>query len=184
MRTIGASVVVTLVLASCTSGTDEADKTARSSGLRPLELQKLDRGETCPTSPTQVVVENFAPVPGNGPVYPTIFDPVRVPLAEAGADGWYAIKILWIGRPDYDGTVVVRGGRIDAKGAVKFEGDGSRLELLPERYAHGSWPGAALGWRDWPSVVRVRGQGCYALQVDTKNGSETIVFRAVRDSQS
>jgi hypothetical protein len=178
VKSLAAAIVLALALASCSSGDDER---SRPQGT-PLELPKVRSARDCPTSPTRDVVGGFTPVAGNGPVYATR-DPAHIVLRRAGADGWHALKVLWIGRPEYNGHAVVRGARIDAKGDVEFEREGSvaaRLELSTERYAHGSWPGAQLGWRDWPSSVKVRAAGCYALQVDTATGSDTIVFRAVR----
>jgi hypothetical protein len=153
----------------------------RREGTQPLELPKARNAPDCPTTTTREIVGGFMPVAGTGPVYATL-GPADIALRRADAAGWYAIKVVWIGSPEYEGRAIVRGTRIDAKGAVKFEREGSvgsRLELSTERYAHGSWPGAQLGWRDWPSSVQVRGAGCYALQVDTASGNDTIVFRAV-----
>jgi hypothetical protein len=178
VKSLAAAIVLALALTSCSSG-DHAK--SRREGTQPLELPKARSGRVCPTTPTREVVGGFMPVAGTGPVYATL-EPADIALPRADAAGWYAIKVLWIGSPEYEGRAIVRGTRIDAKGAVKFEREGSvgsRLELSTERYTHGSWPGAQLGWRDWPSSVKVHAAGCYALQVDTATGSDRIVFRAV-----
>jgi len=100
--------------------------------------------------------------------------------AFSGADqsGGYAfIKEIWIASPDEPGPILVRGGRIDTSGELRF-GDGSEpaaeLRLPIHSYEHtGDQP---LGWRIFNGYVRPRSPGCYAMQLDTLSGSRWLVF--------
>ncbi len=84
---------------------------------------------------------------------------------------WSGDKVLWFVSPTTVGPVLVRGGRIDAPGEVRFDLDmNPSPELrLPETLGH-------------PSTTRVRAAGCYAYQVDGQSFSYAVVFRAERSN--
>ncbi|MFJ2032794.1 hypothetical protein [Streptosporangium sp. NPDC087985] len=70
--------------------------------------------------------------------------------------------------------VLIRGRQLDGPGDVRFD-DPAVEELLLDP-TKDALPG---GWRDYPSLTRLRTPGCYAYQIDAAVGSFTIVFRAV-----
>ena len=91
-------------------------------------------------------------------------------------DGWYGFKTLWLTMPSYQGPVLIRGGRIDAPGALAFgEGpDVSELVIPP-----GDTLNEVNGYRTAPGGTYFRVPGCYAWQVDDVGFSTIIVFRVV-----
>jgi hypothetical protein len=51
--------------------------------------------------------------------------------------------------------------------------------VQPElRLNTGSYEAQGGGWRDTPSFTRLRSPGCYAYQIDTADGTWSIVFTA------
>jgi hypothetical protein len=82
--------------------------------------------------------------------------------------------------PGYDGPVLIRGLRIDAPGRVGF-GRGSVPEWAM-RIRGDAGDNQAGGWRNFPSYTRLKDNGCYAYQVDDRDFSYSIVFRARRQS--
>ena len=122
---------------------------------------------------------------GPGPVYPVVdvdppYDPAA-PAAHVALDrshlpqgGWYAFKALWIIRPSYRGPVLIRGGRIDSHGQLRFDRDAnpSRVIVIARQTLR------LTTWRNRPSATRLRGPGCYAYQIDGLTFSKVIVFRA------
>jgi len=100
-------------------------------------------------------------------------------LGVLATDGSYRQKVLWVGAASYSGAVVIRGGRIDYPGWLKFALSGSSPvdELRLQEPTAGS-PGEEPGWREWPSYTYVPAAGCFAYQVDGTSFSEVIVFEA------
>ena len=91
-------------------------------------------------------------------------------------NGWYGLKTLWLTMPAYQGPALIRGGRIDAPGAMAFgEGPVVGELVIP--------PGDTLnensGFRTAPGGTYFKASGCYAWQVDGIGFSTIIVFRAV-----
>ncbi len=151
---------------------------------RPLSLPSVAPGAACPVSR---IDESFdfgrygvQRGIGPGPAWP-------IGLAQPGSvlrfvyppppgslmygSEWSGNKVLWFVSPTTVGPVLVRGGRIDAPGEVRFE-----LAMNPS--AELRLP-AAL---DHPSTTRVRAEGCYAYQVDGRSFSYAVVFRAERSN--
>ena len=89
---------------------------------------------------------------------------------EPAADGWAYSKVLWMGKPEVSGSILIRGRQIDGTNAIGF-GMGEDPEFALQ------WNVASQsGWTNLPSEIRVRAPCCYAYQVDSQNGSEVIVF--------
>jgi hypothetical protein len=108
-------------------------------------------------------------------------------LPTLGNSRWRLVRTLWISRPDYNGPVLVRGGRLDRAGFLVFGPGQSRRTSL--RLPAGAWPGGSIGWREggaarqagWrvtevPTLVRA--PGCYAFQVDGVGFSYVLAFGA------
>jgi hypothetical protein len=145
----------------------------------PLRLPKLVPGAACPVSPVDEAVD-FASLGvgrglGTGPAYPILgSDALELaPAVNFGSRLWGGQKVLWFVLPSYTGPVLIRGGRLDAKGEVRFEvGNVPPKELFIP---------AGTGARERPSYTRLKGPGCYAYQVDGVGFSHVVVFRALRE---
>jgi hypothetical protein len=106
-------------------------------------------------------------------------------LSAAGDSRWRLVRTLWISRPEYNGPVLVRGGRLDRAGVLGFgHGLPPRTSL---RLPAGGWPltrlgsregGAArqAGWRVTAVPTLIRSPGCYAFQVDGLGFSYVLAF--------
>ena len=160
---------------------------------RPLHLPRLPVGAGCPVSPPAHFAFSRYGVSrgiGPGPAYPIgIGQPgsrlawVR-PAANNAFVGsaWGGEKVLWFVAPGYRGPVLIRGGRLDAPGQVRFgQAVTPAAELrVAAGEVNGIPPGIALvGQRYLPSVTRLEAPGCYAYQIDGTSFSRVIVFRAV-----
>jgi hypothetical protein len=152
---------------------------------RPLHIENLEAGESCPALRPHDLSPAFAPGLGDGPVYPVGFGKRGVLLFAyppeknglfAGSD-WSGQKVLWVSDPKYDGPILIRGRQVDGTNGLRFGRNGPRLleELAFGAHGAGNWSG---GWRNFPSYTRLRAPGCYAYQVDGAGFSDTIVFRA------
>ncbi len=148
---------------------------------RPLDIPTIDPGAPCPVSaPNPLIWSRLAPGLGPGPVAPVGFgtDSTLHYRPRFHGSDWGVQKVLWVAAPDYDGPILIRGGRVDGEGGVGFNiGAGRTLAeiQLP--------PGPALntnneGWRNWPSYTRIETPGCYAYQIDGTDFSYIVVFRA------
>jgi hypothetical protein len=147
---------------------------------RPLHLPTLPRGAACPVS----TVDDNAPWPvyrvapglGPGPAYPVgLGREATLPLGPAdtfGSTVWGGHKVLWFVASSYTGPVLIRGGRLDGPGDVRFDsGNVPPKVLLMPPYA---------GPRYRASYTRLKSPGCYAYQIDGTSFSTLVVFRAAR----
>lgn len=147
---------------------------------RPLDLPWVGRGDVCPASPTSVVHSAFGAAAGSGPVYAVIAPRAAdgaVELQEKQSDGRYPVKVLWIADPVYEGSVLVRGRRIDGPGIVRFSSTSPADELQLSDPSGSAMD--APGWRIWTGGLRLEGPGCYALQIDGEDFSQTIVLDVI-----
>ncbi len=129
---------------------------------RALALPALAPGDPCPVTPGRPVAADLGST-GPGPVYfsgSEVLQPLRK------RPDWFSMTPRWWIDGGYSGPVLVRGGRIDGAGQLRFLGSGAAL-------AHDA---AACPARPPPMVVAAA--GCYALQVDTTVRSSIIVFTA------
>ncbi|MCO1597604.1 hypothetical protein M8C17_20850 [Micromonospora sp. RHAY321] len=70
--------------------------------------------------------------------------------------------------------VLIRGKRLDGPDELAFEDP-----AIPElRIDADKYQGLSGGWKDYPSFTRLRAPGCYVYQIDTAQGTSTIVFTA------
>lgn len=125
-----------------------------------------------------------------GPVYVALIaGPPRIVLLSSaerlrGSSPPWAIKTVVLSRPEYEGPVLVRGGRLDGlPDSLRFgsDVDAERALELPE----GGWPtdgvplleaGLEAGWRAMAVTTRLAGAGCYAFQVDGNDFSYVLPF--------
>lgn len=160
---------------------------------RALHLPRLAAGGSCPVSGVGTfdfrrygVARGIGP----GPAYPVGFEQpgsvLRIQPAAAtsvfSGSEWGGQKVLWFVAPSYRGPLLIRGGRIDAGGLVRFDrGAVPPAELrIPRALRGGNPPDATpVGQRYRPSYTRLLGPGCYAYQIDGTTFSRTIVFSAV-----
>ncbi len=183
-----------LVLAACAPRPAPATATpvplhtldpASQLSKRPLQLLKLESGAECPRTHARQVNPDFGIAIGDGPAYAAGFTadgildvsfPAPTESPFHGSE-WSGAKVLWIVNPSYQGAVLIRGGRLDGSGQVRFEtGTEPPSELwLPTPTAPSS---STSGWRNFPSYTRLQSPGCYMYQVDGLNFTETIIFEA------
>ncbi|GAA3095602.1 hypothetical protein [Streptosporangium carneum] len=148
---------------------------------RPWAVERLQPGAPCPVTTTTTRPDQaLGPVQGGwlaGPV--GLGADGRLEYTAPGSGSrladptWAAQKVMWAVNPTLTTPVLVRGRRLDGPGVLGFD-DPAVEELLLDP-AEDALPG---GWRDRPSLTRLRAPGCYAYQVDAAAGSFTIVFRA------
>jgi hypothetical protein len=147
---------------------------------RPLALPRLAKGATCPAAAPRQVVDWSGPAIGPGPVYSVGYDAAGN-IRWAGAleeSGWFFVKILWLETPG-TGPILVRGHQLDGSKQLGFgPGPAPTPELLLEASDAVGVSNESPGWNSFVAYTRVRAPGCYAYQVDTGSGSETITFEA------
>ena len=186
-RTLSALVLATAVgfAAGCDSSEPAAMGSAGDPLARPLQLPTAGPGGKCPVEPGRAVDPAYGPAVGRGPVYAgalgTDSTLLFSPPERFESESWGGNKVLWLVAPDYRGPVLIRGRRLDRSGLVRFdEGDvpPARIRLGGDPVSQGSDP----RWRERPSYTRIEGLGCYAYQVDGRDFSYPIVFRAVAAS--
>jgi hypothetical protein len=123
---------------------------------------------------------------GDGPIYATGLgssSTLRI-SADANDTRYQFGTVTWTAMPDFSGKLLVRGGRIDQGGAIAFyypvSSVGSATSVLALNTADVAEAGS---WSSWYSDVLVTSPGCYAVQVDTHDKSQVIVFLAEPASQ-
>ncbi len=148
---------------------------------RPLKLNSIAAGASCPVDSGKVVNAAFGPVLGSGPAYPVGFktDGVYDFSGAVEEGGWYLLKVLWVGDPQaYTGPILVRGKQLDGTGELRFGPGASPADELQLDADAGLVSGG--DWFDWPGYTRLKSPGCYAYQVDGTSFSKVITFRASR----
>lgn len=99
-----------------------------------------------------------------------------VPPPDAWGTEWSGTKRVWLLDTRRVGRVLLRGHQLDGPNEVRFV------------YGRPSFNAVNLlnpvsemqleGWRDYPSLTRLRSPGCYAYQIDGRTFSRLIVFEA------
>ena len=173
---------------------------------RPLQLPELEVNDGCPVSAgaTNVVSSEHQYIFGaggyffgTGPVYLALswkpsdradayFDLDPRTFTPAG----YRLKTPWIMHPDHAGAALVRGARIDAdtKSEVRFAESTQSQGITSNMLLRSDVTGTLVSesqksavdsvWGFWPSHVILPEPGCYAVQIDTKEKSDIVVFEA------
>ncbi|HKP54925.1 MAG TPA: hypothetical protein VJ183_20005 [Chloroflexia bacterium] len=149
---------------------------------RTLKLPMIAPGSACPTSKGTNVAPEFGLAFGSGLIYAVLgaeSDGIISYDTSRQEGGWFYHKVLWLGSPDFEGPMLVRGGQIDGPNELRF-GDGANpSNELKLTTADKHVPG--LGWTDWPTQTRIRSEGRYAFQVDATGFTEIIIFKAVEN---
>ncbi len=163
---------------------------------RPLTLPRLLAGQPCPVSGSRRFgagggFSSAFRALGPGPFYLTGGGTISFdypPTKDSGyaGTGWGGAKVIWAVDPAYSGPLLIRGGQIDGNHGLRFD------HYIDSIGYSGSGPGDGKAYRDlaypgasgrpilrtYPSAIRLRAAGCYAMQVDGIGFSELIVFRA------
>jgi hypothetical protein len=95
------------------------------------------------------------------------------------SDGLSPAKVLWVAAPDYPGTALIRGMRLDGPGRVYFSNSRQVTSLRFELDTHVFAGASDQGWRYLPSTVNIEAPGCYGFQIDGPGWTTTIVMRAL-----
>ena len=186
---------VLLLLAACManasatrpSATPSPTLTAdwRALEQRPLSLQSIAPGTTCPKLSGHVVSPAFGYVLGDGPAYPFW----TVGSAIGAIQASVLDSVQWYIDPSYTGPVLVRGRQLDGSGVLTFEGGLDQLHYqgnwrdappLPALRLMGGSAYASGGsqWASFATHTNIPGDGCYAYQVDGTSFSYTLTFLA------
>ena len=149
---------------------------------RPLRLAPLAAGARCPVTPSHGLDRGRLSGAGAGPVYPMPSPFSRYDRLPA----WLGSKTLWAwpaALVTRRTRVLVRGLRLDRPGELQFQlGPGwdtahatHELRLDTTRTV-GSFSGTT--WGATVTMLLVRTAGCYGLQLDSADGTSTIVVQA------
>jgi hypothetical protein len=146
---------------------------------RQLRLPRDARGASCPRSRSTRAAPRVGWTLGPGPAYPVIGSANGIAglKDDLVKSGWYLHKTLWAISPLYRGPLLIRGDRIDATGALRFQSS-----LSSELKLHRLPAATRSRWRYVPSYTALRGAGCFAFQVDGARFSVVIVFEATTAS--
>jgi len=164
-----------------------ASAQARSDPLRrPLHLPRLKSNQPCPVSPSRRSPWPSQVLNGRRPAYlvGVAGSPpgrIAVDFSTADALGWFGQKTPWAVSRSYGGPILVRGARIDRRGAVRFAKRG-RQHLRELRWRRGADQGTPPDrrFRFLAAETLVRKPGCYAFQVDGRSFSKIVVVRVPR----
>ena len=150
---------------------------------RPLQLPARGSGECPVTKPPQ----GFEGA-GEGPVYLNThrgrpyFDDPRANGMPWYPKGWQLAKTPLYGDPEYAGPILLRGGRIDGDGDIRFDIPSFVGDHLPKHlfYPAEERRGEEANLGRWFTVFNtaVDSAGCYAYQIDGAGFTEHIVFEA------
>jgi hypothetical protein len=154
---------------------------------RPLALPESGADGSCPIS--EYMGLGSGRVLGEGPIHPVAGQNVLLGFFayEQREDAWYRFKTLWLATGKYKGAAVIRGGRIDGLGELRFQrGDATSVpESVLRLPADRGWawgPGYGAETRQFPSLTMIDSPGCYAWQVDGEGFSFHVVFSAEEPS--
>jgi hypothetical protein len=113
---------------------------------------------------------------GAGPVYP-VLGGQTLRLGSFAGSRWRGNKMVWVTTPQARGPIMVRGRELGGSTRVRFGG-----ARVPASHLRLTGPGAGVvgeppGWRNWPSLTRLRAGGCYEFDITGASLNERIVFR-------
>ena len=190
------SLVGTVVLVTLACGGTSCDDNAPSSDVRddpsstvladlhtlrsrPLDLPTVATGQRCPvTTEVESPSADLGPMLGTGVARPVGLGPdARLGIAPPenfGSETFGGNKVLWALSAASDGIVLVRGRQLDGTSEVRFDsGDIPSLEKVLDPTGKVPLDG---GWYDFPGNTRVQYPGCYAYQIDSIEGRQSLFF--------
>jgi hypothetical protein len=148
---------------------------------RRVRAPRVQHGRPCPSADVNLRLNGVGPAVQAGPVAVAVFSEDVVLRYGGQQEEWrHRAKALWLVRADQAQPVIVRGQRIDGRGAVEFTNGLRDFRTYP--LTGDATSTAPPEWRDVPSSVLVRHPGCYALQVDGPDFQSIFVLAAEWDS--
>jgi hypothetical protein len=177
-RSVPTTVALTALLIG---GCGEASAPPTPTRAAKATTTQLKPGQRCPVTPLQFVARGLGYAQGDGRVRyiglprgrATRITAPYTPDSGVRHSAWGAQKVMFVFR-DIDGVIEVRGRRLDAPGDVRFShGD------VPADVWRMGWLDGSHTWQNGVVLVRLKGAGCYALDISAPGVRETIVFRAV-----
>ncbi len=150
---------------------------------RPLQLLPLEAGSQCPRAHARQIAPNYGIALGDGPAYVAGFTadgilnmgfPPPTQTVFYGSE-WSGATVLWLIDPVYRGPVLIRGGRLDSPGELRFD-DG--LNPPSQLWIEAASTALPADWRNLATYTRLSSPGCYMYQVDGLGFTETIIFEA------
>jgi hypothetical protein len=132
---------------------------------RPLHLPTIRPGARCPVA--AIAKTSLGHGLGAGPAFPRWGTGSTMKVI-GGVQ-----EVLWFVLPSYKGPLLIRGGRVDGRAALRFDEEGVAKSSLFLGQTDG-------GPRYRPSYTWAHAAGCYAYQIDGTTFSRTIVFRVTR----
>ena len=175
-----------MFFAGCTG--EEGGKVASDASWaalrRPLLIEPLARAPRCPVTTARVLSPRFGRGQGTGPVYPVgAARGLQFVCPVEPTQGWYPSewsgnKVAWVARKGFAGRVLIRGWRRDGSDAVRF---GDKPQPQTElRLTFSAKDRGEGGWLNKGTYTRIRAPGCYAWQLDGRDFTHVITFRAIR----
>lgn len=139
---------------------------------RPVNLQPLPAGASCPVSPKA----NLA-VKGQSGKWPN-YGFGQGPAYVSGQFMWYSDGsqgVVILIDPKYAGPVIVRSRRLDGNGLLAWSGQGSTS--VPGTDAIGlAQTSSPPYWGTWAGTLTANAPGCYGIQIDgTSFSSEAVI---------
>jgi hypothetical protein len=165
---------------------------------RPLHLPTVQPGQSCPVGPTRgFPAGGGSNVPfvarGQGPVYLSGASAVSfTPEPDNTTDRPGDAKVGWVFDAAYDGPLLFRGAQLDGDHSLRFDrylgtigySDGPPVGPYDEVvYQRDSWAQDGPGYYTYPGSLRLQAAGCYAVQIDGIDFTETLVFEAVNPNR-
>lgn len=181
-------LLAAVVIAGCTGESDERVRSASNTNWadlrRSLRLEAAPPSATCPVTTARVLSAKFARGQGTGPIYPVgTAEGLHFIYPVARTQQWYPSewsgnKVAWVAPAGFTGRILIRGWRRDARGDVRF---GERSQPQRElRLTFGRKDRGEGGWLTKGTFTRVRAPGCYAWQIDGRDFTRVITFRAIK----
>jgi hypothetical protein len=178
---LGLALVVVVVLALGNfQGLISAGSTASPATATPERV--LNGGLSCPVSQGADLTSDLpaGSAFGTGPVHAVFAESAGKAFFDDDFGVWKRIDMLWVAEPGYSGQVVVRGEQLRGHGEVSF---GDAAEQAPSsQVVLDTSQAAPLGQGGWTLLaempMRIRGPGCYEIEIDTGSTSSVFVFEA------
>jgi hypothetical protein len=199
LLTFGVSATVAYAVAQDDGSSDYNDRALNSPKLNSNNECPVSSGDNSVVSPDHGYIFGAGGYFfGSGPVYLALswkpwdraeayfeLDPRTLT-----SDG-YRLKTPWIMHPEYKGEALIRGAQIgtDSTNEVLFrestQAEGITANMILQSEVVGTLISAEQRrdveavWGFWPSSMILSKPGCYAIQIDTEHGSDTVVFEAI-----